>query len=101
MLRILRRYKLSHLIDIAYKNCFFADTHSALDAATSLPLSQHLSDHNTSPLFLATDSSLETVLNNEFRVYGDKIAVKQIAELVVEYSTIWESQSFVQISSER
>ncbi len=91
MLRILRYYKHGHLIDIAYKNCFLANTHSALDAATFPPLLQYFSEYNTSPPFLATNSSLETVLNNGIRVYGDKTAVRQIAELVAEYPTIWES----------
>ncbi len=101
MLHIPQRHKLGYLIDIAYKNYFLADTHSALDAATSPPLLQHLSNHNTSPLFLGTDSSLEIVLSNGIRVYGNKIAVRQIVELVAEYSTMWESQGFVQIPSER
>ncbi len=101
ILRIRRRHKLGHLIDIAYKNCFLAKTHYALDATTSPPSSQHLSDHDTRPPFLATDSSLEIVLSNGVRVYGDETVVRRIAELVAEYPTIWESQGFVQIPPER
>ena len=100
-LRIPRRHKLGHLIDIAYENCFFTDTYSIRDAATSPPLSQHLSSHDAGSSLLSTNSSLETVLSNGVRVYGDPAAVKQIAELVAEYPTIWKSQSFVQIPPER
>lgn len=46
-------------------------------------------------LFLATDSSLKTVLSNGIRVYGDEIAVKQITEPVAVYPTIWEFQGFI------
>lgn len=35
------------------------------------------------------------VLDNEVKVYGDATAMEQIAELVAEYPTIWESQGFV------
>ena len=100
-LRILHRHKLGHLIDIAYENRFLADTHSVCDAATSPPSSQHLSNHDAGSSLLPTDASLETVLSNGFRVYGDSTAVEQIAELVAEYPTIWESQGFVQIPPER
>ena len=44
---------------------------------------------------------METVLDNGVKVYRDPAAVKQIADLVVEYSTIWESKGFVQIPLER
>ncbi len=95
VLHILRRHKLGHLVNIAYKNCFLVNIHSAFDAVISPPLSEHLSDHNSSPFLLSTDPSLEIVLSNGVKVYGDATAVKQIAELVVEYITIWESHSFV------
>lgn len=61
----------------------------------------HLSGYDAGSSLLPTDSSLETVLNKRVRVYGDPTAVKQIAELVVEYPTIWKSQGFVQIPPER
>lgn len=38
MLYVLRRYKLGHLINIAYKNYFLADTHSIRSAAIFSPL---------------------------------------------------------------
>ena len=37
---ISRRYKLGHLMDIAYNNCFLTNTQSTLDTATS-PLSSY------------------------------------------------------------
>lgn len=44
---------------------------------------------------------METVLDNGVKVYGNAAAVKQIADLVVEYLTIWESKAFVQIPPKR
>ena len=75
-LHIPRCYKLGHLIDIAYENYFLADTHFISDAATSPPSSQYLSSHDASSSLLPTDSSLETVLSNGVRVYGDSAVVK-------------------------
>lgn len=100
-LYIPRRHKLGHLIDIAYENYFLTDSQSTLDAATSPPSSYRPSGRNDKFPLLATDPSLETVLDNGVNVYGDAAAVRQIANLVAEYSTIWESQSFVQIPPER
>lgn len=76
ILCIPRRHKLGYLIDMAYKNSFLANTHSALNAATSPPLLQHLFNHDTSSPLLPTDSSLETVLSNGVRMYGDATAVR-------------------------
>lgn len=100
-LRIARRHKLGHLINIAYDNCFFTDERAAIDSATFLPSSQPLSKFSAGTPLFSTDSSLETVLDNRVKVYGDAAAVEQIAELVAEYPTIWESQSFVRIPPER
>ena len=86
-----RRHKLGHLIDIAYDNCFLTDTQSAFDAATSPTLSYRPLGRSDKPLFLLTDPSLETVLDNRVNVYGDAATIKQIADLVAEYHTIWES----------
>lgn len=62
-------------------------------------LSSHLfSNLGTGPTLLPTDPSIETVFLNRIRVFGDSNAVRQIANLVAEYSSIWESQGFVQIS---
>ncbi len=100
--RIPRRHRLGHVVNIAYNNCFqVANSHSVRDAATSPPSSQHLPNPNASSCFSPDDSSLEKVLNNGVKVYGDATAVRQIAEFVAEYPTIWESQGFVQIPPER
>ena len=96
-----RRHRLGYIVDIAYKNCFLADAHSVYDAVTSPPYSHHLPNPNTSSSFFPSNSSLEAILSNGVKVYGDATAVKQIAELVAEYPTIWESQDFVQIPPER
>ncbi len=96
-----RRHKLGHLINIAYDNCFLTNTQSALDAATSPPLSYQPPSYSGDSPFLTTNPSMETVLDNGVKVYGDIVAIKQIANMVAEYPTIWESKSFVQIPPER
>lgn len=96
-----RRHKLGHLIDIAYDNCFLTNTQSALDAATSPPSSYQLSGRNDKPPLLPTHPSLETVLDNGVNVYGDAVAVRQIADLILVYPTTWESQGFIQIPHQK
>ena len=44
---------------------------------------------------------LETVLDNKVKVYGENVAIEQIAELVAKHPMIWESQGFVRISPEQ
>lgn len=88
-------HKLGHIVDIAYNNCFLANAYSVYDAATSPLSSQHLSCPNASSSFLPSNSFLEMVLDNKVKIYGDVMAVKQIAELMAEYPTIWESEGFV------
>ncbi len=83
--RIPRRHRLGHVVDIAYNDCFqVADSHSVRDAATSPLSSQHLPNPDASSCFLPDDSSLETVLNNAVKGYRDATAVRQIAELVAD-----------------
>lgn len=96
-----RRHKLGYLINIAYDNCFLTDTQSTLDAATFLPSSYQLLSYTDDSPFLATGPSMEMVLDNGVKVYGNAVAVKQIADLVAEYPTIWKSKGFVQILPER
>ncbi len=99
-LRVPRRHKLVHLLDIAYENCFFTDTRSAYDAA-SVPPSSPFPNLGAGPALPPADTSMETVLENGIRVFGNANAVKQISDLVAEYPSIWESQGFVQIPPER
>lgn len=96
-LRIPHCHELCYLIDIAYNNCFLTGKQSALDVATSLSSSYQPSGRNNNLPFSPTDPSLETVLDNGVKMYGDAVTVRQIADLLPEYPTIWESQSFVQI----
>ncbi len=100
-LRIPYRHKLGHLIDIAYDNYFLTDTQSALDVATFPPSSYQPPSCSVDSPFLATNPSMETVLDNRVKEYGDTGIAKQIANLVVEYPTISESKGFVQIPPER
>lgn len=93
--RIFYRHKLRHLINIAYENCFLSKAQSALDSATSLFLLYQSLRCNNKSLFFPIDSSIKTVLDNGVKIYGDAIAVRQIADLVAEYPTIWKSQGFV------
>lgn len=89
------RYKLGHLLDVTYENCFLIDTQAAYNAV-SVPLSSHLfSNLGTGSTLPPTDPSMETVLYNGIRVFKDSNAVRQIADLVAEYLSIWKSQGFV------
>lgn len=90
-----RQHKLSHLLDMGYENCFLIDTQAAYNTA-SVPLSSHFfSNLDTKPMLLPTNALMETVPDNRIRVFKDSNAVRQIADLVAEYSSICESQSFV------
>ena len=100
-LGIPRQHKLGHLIEITYDNCFFTDEQAAINSATFPPLLQSLSDFSAGPPLCQTYSLLETVLDNSIKIYGDTATVEQIAELVAEYPTIWESQGFVRIPLKR
>lgn len=100
-IQVSRRHKLGYMINIAYKNCFFANVHSVRNATTSPPSSQHLSKPNAVSFLLPNNSSLKTVLSNGIKVYRDITAVRQIVDLVAEYPIIWKSQGFVQILPER
>lgn len=88
-------HKLGHLLDMAYKNCFFIYTQAAYDAVSVPPSSHPFSNFGTEPRLPLTDASMETVLHTGIRVFGDSNAVRQIADLVAEYPSIWESQGFV------
>lgn len=41
------------------------------------------------------------MLDNRVKIYKNPAAIKQIANLIANYPTIWESQNFVQNPSER
>lgn len=90
-LRVLRRHKPGHLLDKAYKNCFLMDTQSIYDAVSVPPSSHSFSNLSAGPTLLPADTSMETVLENGIRVFGDASAVKQISDLVARYLSIWES----------
>ena len=96
-----RRHKLGHLLDMTYDNCFFIDTKSAYSAASIPPSSHPFSVLGAEPTLPLTDTSMETVLENGIKVFGDVDVVRQISDLVAEYLSIWESQGFVQIPPER
>ena len=100
-LRISRRQKMGHVVDIWYDNCFLADAESAFHSTTVPPQTAPFFEHKLSITPTPPDLSMETTLENEVRVYGDKHAVTLLAQLVAEYPSIWESEGFVQIPPER
>ena len=54
-------------------------------------------------LFLAPNSTkhlIKAKLHNGVKIYGDIHAVAQLAQLVANYTFIWESESFMQITLE-
>lgn len=80
---------------MAYENYFLRDTKSAYDM-TAISLSLHsFFNLSAEPMLLPTDSLMATVLKNGIKMYGDASAIKQIFDLVVEYSFIWESHEFI------
>lgn len=50
---------------------------------------------------MPTNPSIERILDNGVRVYGDEHAVTLLSQLVPKYPSIWKSEGFVQISPER
>lgn len=99
-LRISRRHKLGHLVDIYYNNCFLANAESAFDVVTVPPQTTPFFEHKLSSISTSTDQSMETILDNKVRVYRNEHAVTLLAKLVAEYHFIWESKDFVQIPLE-
>lgn len=93
--RMPRWHKLGHLLDMAYKNCFLVDIRSVFDAVSVPPSLHPFSNLGAGPTLPPTDASMETVLENGIRVFGNANIVRQISDLVAEYSSIWESQGFV------
>lgn len=95
-LRISHQHQLGYTVSINYNNCFFE---SALQVIVfpfkTLPFFEHEFSYIPTP----TDSSIETRLDNNRRVYGDKQAVTFLAQCVVEYLSIQESKGFIQILS--
>ena len=100
-LRISRRQRLGHVVDIRYDNCFLADTETAFDSATIPPQTTPFFEHGPFCTPTPTDPSMVTTLENGMSVYRDKHAVALLAQLVAEYPSIWESEGFVQIPPER
>lgn len=94
-LHISRRQKLGHVVDICHNNCFLANVKSAFYSATVPPQTTLCFEHEFSWAPTLTDSSIETMLDNRVRVYGDKHAVTLLSQLVAEYPSIWESKRFV------
>ena len=70
------QHKLDHLLDMAYENCFLINSQSAYDVASVPPSSHSFSDLSTGPILPLADVSMETVLNNGIKVFGDASAVK-------------------------
>ena len=64
-----RRHKLGHLLDMTYNNCFLIDTESAYNAASVPPSSLPFSVLEAGPTLPPTDASMETVLENEIKVF--------------------------------
>lgn len=81
------RHKLGHLLDIAYENSFLTNIRSIYDTA-SVPPSFPLPNLGVRPALPPIDTSMETVFENGIRMFGNADTVKQISDLVVEYSSI-------------
>ena len=100
-LRISRRQRPGHIVDICYDNCFLTNAKSAFNSVVVTLQTTLFFEHKLFYTPTLTDPSMETRLDNGVRVYGDKHAVALLAQLVAEYLSIWESESFIQIPPER
>lgn len=99
-LRILRHQKLGHIVDICYDNCFLANTESAFNLVTVPPQTAPFFKHRFSYTSTPTGLSMKTRLDNGVRMYKDKHVVALLAQLIINYPSIWKSEGFVQISPE-
>lgn len=77
------------------------DAQATLDFMVFPPRAQPFFDLHAGIVLALTDTLMETQLNNGVRLYGDEAAFREISELVAQYLSIWESESFVQIPPER
>ena len=100
-LRISRRQKLVHIVDIWYNNCFLANIKSAFNSTTDPPQAMPFFEHELSWAPTPTDPFMETMLDNGVKVYGDEHVVNLLSQLVAEYPSSWESERFVRISPKR
>lgn len=101
LFHVSRHYKLGHLLDITYDNCFFIKNQSAYNSAAITPTLHSFENLSTGPSILPTDPLMKTIFNNWIKVYRDVNAVTQISKFIAEYLSIWEFQSFIQIPLER
>lgn len=100
-LGIPRHQKLGHIIDICYENCFLADAQAIFNSAVFLRRAQLFFKLYTGIALAPTDTCMGTQLDNGMSIYGDKVAIREISELVTRYPSIWEFEGFVRISPER
>ena len=87
-LRISHRQKLGHVVDIWYDNCFLADVESVFYSATVSPQTAPFFEHKLSWVPTPTNPSMETILDNGVRVYGDEHAVTLLSQFVAKYPSI-------------
>lgn len=73
---------------MAYNNCFHINTKSAYNAVVISPSSHLFSNLSARPILPPVDASIETVLENGIKVYGNANIVKQISDLVAKYPLI-------------
>ena len=95
LLRILRCQKLGHIVDICYENCFSVDAQATFNSVAFPPRAQSFFNLHAGVALAPTDTLMETQLDNDVRIYGDKAAVREISKLVAQYPSIWESEGFV------
>ena len=90
-----RHQKLGHVVDICYENYFSADAQATFSFAAFLPKAQPFFNLYAGVALAPTDTLMETQLDNGVRIYEEKVAVREISELVAQYPSIWESEGFV------
>lgn len=86
---------LGHIVNICYKNYFSVDTQATFNFAAILLRAQPFFDLHVEVALAPKNTLMETQLDNGMRVYRDKTTIREISELIAQYSSIWKSAGFV------
>lgn len=79
------------MIDIYYNKYFLADAESAFNSVIVLLLTAAFFEHKPFCTPTLINLSIEIILGNGVKVYGDKYVVILLAQLVAKYSSIGKS----------
>lgn len=76
---ILCHQRLGYIVDIYYNNCFLTNTKFVFYLVTVFPITIPIFKHKPSYISTSTNLSMEMILDNRVKIYGDKYAVTLLA----------------------